>query len=322
MTPATGRRAVAARVLAERPWIALIVVLVLIALAAEVVTPGFLSLRQADSTLAYAAPLAFLAAGETVVMITGGIDLSAANTATAAGYLLAVEGRHGWLWSVAVALLTGLAVGAGNGIGIGVFKVQPLIMTLGVGSVITGLLTIVNQASIGGVVTVPGAIATLAAGRLGGFLPVSLLLWAPVAAVIILALRHTGFGRLLYGIGDNPTASRLAGVRHWQVTLGAYMLCSVFCAVGGILLAGLANAPDLGLADSYLLPAIAATVIGGTSVIGGFGGYGGTVIGALILTVLTSMLTLINATDAVRQLLYGFVILALAAVYVRLTQRQ
>lgn len=321
MTPATGRRAAAARVLAERPWITLIVVLVLLALAAEGITPGFLSLRQADSTLAYAAPLAFLAAGETIVMITGGIDLSAANTATAAGYLLAVEGHHGWLWSVAVALLTGLTVGAVNGVGIGVFKVQPLIMTLGVGSVITGLLTIVNQASIGGVVTVPAAIATLASAKLGGFLPVSLLLWAPVAAVIILGLRHTGLGRLLYGIGDNPTASRLAGVRHWQVTLGAYVLCSVLCAVGGMLLAGLTNAPDLGLADSYLLPAIAATVIGGTSVFGGFGGYAGTVISALILTVLTSMLTLINATDAVRQMLYGFVILALAAAYIRLTQR-
>jgi ribose transport system permease protein len=110
---------------------------------------------------------------------------------------------------------------------------------------------------------------------------------------------------------------RLAGTRSWQLLIAAYALCGMCAAIGGLLLVGLTNAADLGLATSYLLPSVAAVVIGGTSIFGGFGSYSGTIFGALILTVLDSFLTLINVAQSVRQILYGAIILGLAALYAR-----
>jgi ribose transport system permease protein len=146
---------------------------------------------------------------------------------------------------------------------------------------------------------------------------VNVLLWAPVAAVLILGLRYTGYGRMLYAVGDNAVASRLAGVRVWQVLLVAYMLCGLLAAMGGMLLLGFVGNPDLGLATPYLLPSVAAVVIGGTSILGGFGGYGGTIVGALILTVLTSLLNVLDASEWVKQVLYGGLIIAFTAIYAR-----
>ena len=131
-----------------------------------------------------------------------------------------------------------------------------------------------------------------------GFVPNSLILWIVVSVVLILVLRRSGYGRMLYAYGNNPPAMRLAGMRSWQLLLAHVRRSSACCAaIAGILLAGLINAADLGLADSLLLPSVAAAVIGGTSIFGGIGTYSGTIMGALILTVLDSLLTLLNADD-------------------------
>ena len=139
----------------------------------------------------------------------------------------------------------------------------------------------------------------------------------PVAALIILGLRYSGYGRALYAVGDNLVAARLAGIRVWQVLLLVYVLCGMLSALAGMLLLGFNNAPDLGLAAPFLLPSVAAVVIGGTSILGGYGGYAGTILGALILTILDSLLTILNATAAVKQMLYGGIILGLAWLYAR-----
>ena len=153
-----------------------------------------------------------------------------------------------------------------------------------------------------------------------GFIPYSLFLWAPMAAGIVFALRRTGFGRLLYAIGDNRDACELSGIRVWRVVLVTYLICGVFAAVAGLVIVGAVDAANLSLADIYLLPSIAAVIIGGTSIFGGRGGYAGTIIGALILTVLNSILTFLDVPEPVRQILYGAIILLLAAAYTRLTE--
>jgi ribose transport system permease protein len=114
---------------------------------------------------------------------------------------------------------------------------------------------------------------------------------------------------------------RMAGMRAWQLLLATYVLTGLLAAISGILLAGLINAADLGLADSLLLPSVAAAVIGGTSIFGGIGTYSGTIMGALILTVLDSFLTLLNADDAYRQIIYGLIILALVTLYAQVQRR-
>jgi ribose transport system permease protein len=120
-------------------------------------------------------------------------------------------------------------------------------------------------------------------------------------------------------VGDNPIAARLSGARVWQVHVALYVLSALLAAVAGLLIAGLTKTASLGLVESAVLPSVAAAVIGGTSIMGGRGGYSGTLLGALILTVLTTLLTVLSMPDAIRQVLFGAIIVLVAAAYTRVT---
>jgi ribose transport system permease protein len=305
------------RVFQQHSILVLLALLLALALLIEIIRPGAVNASWVSNILLFAAPLGILAAGQTLVVLTGGIDLSVANVATAAAYIMASQSPYGVARAIVLGLLVGLVVGLINGVGVSIFKVQPLIMTLAMGLVVTGSLNVYAQAFARSVPGVPEAIHFLGGGTVLGHVPVSLFLWALLAALLIIVLRSTGFGRLLFALGDNPEAVRLAGVRAWQVLLTNYAACGLLSAVAGLVLAGTVNAADLGLANVLLLPSVAAVVIGGTSIFGGSGSYSGTVVGALILTVLNSVLTLLDIPDAVKQILYGAIIVLLAAAYTR-----
>ena len=149
--------------------------------------------------------------------------------------------------------------------------------------------------------------------------PYSLLVFVPLAAFILLLLRRTGYGRLLYAIGDNPIASRLSGARSWQILIVLYIISAMLAAVAGFLYSGLTNVASVTLVDTAVLPSVAAAVIGGTSIMGGRGGYGATIVGALILAVVSSLLSSLGYPEAVRQILFGSIIVAVAAAYTRVT---
>jgi ribose transport system permease protein len=153
-----------------------------------------------------------------------------------------------------------------------------------------------------------------------GFLPNSLLVFVPLAVVILVALRSFGYGRLLFAVGDNEVASRLAGVRVGWVLLVLYVLSGLLAGLAGLIYAGVINSATGRLVDPYLLPSVAAAVIGGTSIFGGRGGYGGSIVGALILTVLVTLLNVLRAPEALQQVLFGAIILAVAAAYTRITE--
>ncbi len=308
------------RLLTERPILVLLFLLLLLIVATELSPDGDVNSGWARANVQAAAILAVLAAGQTLVMLTGGIDLSVANTMTAAAYVTAANGTGGEFRAVLLGLGVGLLVGLANGIGVAVFRVQPLIMTLGMGAVVVGVLTVYSQQGVSGTPLVPDVVRDVGSGSfLDGTIPYNLLLWAPLAALIIFGLRGSGFGRMLYAVGDNERACRLAGVRVWQVLLTVYVLCALLSAVAGLLLLGYTSAADLELGNNYLLPSVAAVVIGGTSIFGGVGGYSGTIVGALILTVLGSLLTLLDVDESIRQVLYGAIILLLAWAYTRVS---
>jgi ribose transport system permease protein len=152
-------------------------------------------------------------------------------------------------------------------------------------------------------------------------MPNALFLFVPFAVLIIWGLRRTGFGRLLYAMGANEKAARLSGVRSWQVLLALYTLSGLIAGITGLLYVGIIRAPSLSLANSLMLPSVAAAVIGGTSIFGGRGSYSGTIVGALILTVLGTLLTLLQIPEGARRMLFGAIILAVTAVYVRITDQ-
>jgi ribose transport system permease protein len=162
-------------------------------------------------------------------------------------------------------------------------------------------------------------VASLGAGTSFGFVPNSLFLFLPLAVLLVVALPRSSFGRLLYAVGDNEIAARLSGVRVWQVHVLLYVVAAVLAGIAGIVLSGVTAAASATLADRYLLPSVAAAVIGGTSIFGGRGGYSGTIVGALILTVLTTLLTVLDMPEPVRQILFGLIILAVATAYTRVT---
>jgi ribose transport system permease protein len=300
---------------------ALIVVLLGFIGCIEIAVPGIVTPIWISNIVLFAAPLGILAAGQTLVMLSGGIDLSVASVATASAYLMATHSYLGNTEAVLWGLAAGLAVGLINGVGVAILQVQPLVMTLGSGLMTEGTLIVYSQKILvlAQAPRVPSFIQALGSGKVLGLVPIDLLLWAPIAVVALVGLQRTGFGRLLYAVGDNREACQLSGVRIWQVLLADYVLCALLAATAGLVIVGGTNNADISLADVYLLPSIAAVIIGGTSIFGGRGGYAGSIIGVLILTVLNSLLTLLDAPEPVRQILYGAIILILAAGYTRLT---
>ena len=305
----------------ERPLIPLLVLLALLAVLFALLNPRANLEDWVAATIRASIPLAIIAAAQTITMLTGGIDLSVAATASMAGFVAAslYTPAGGPLPGVAVALLFAVVIGAINGIGVGVFKVHPLIMTLGMGLVILGATNAYQLATVRTSTGVPPELRSIGSQITLEVVPLSLLVFVPVAIVVLFMLRRTGFGRLLYAVGDNPIAARLSGVKSWQVLLLLYILAAVLAAIAGFLISGLNNVASVTLAAPYLLPSVAAAVIGGTSIFGGRGGYAGTILGALILTVVTSLLSSLGYPEAVRQILFGAIVILVAAGYARVT---
>jgi ribose transport system permease protein len=305
--------------LRTRTIVALILLLLVLVAGIQLARPGTVNAIWISNMMLFAAPLGIVAAGQTLVMLTGGIDLSVASVATASAYLMATHSGLGVAPAILYGLGVGFVIGLINGIGVALLRVQPLVMTLGTGLMTEGMLVVYSQKKMADAPRVPQFIEDLGAGKFLGGIPNDLIVWVPIAIILIFVLRRTGYGRLLYAIGDNTKACTLAGIRVWRILLLNYITCGLFAAVAGLIIVGGTDSAELRLAEVYLLPSVAAVIIGGTSIFGGRGGYSGTIVGALILTVLNSILTLLDVPESIRQILYGAIILLLAAAYTRLT---
>jgi ribose transport system permease protein len=310
-----------ARFLGQYPVVPLIALLAGLIGLLEFLQPGIFNERWIGNTIRFAIPLAMLAACQTLTMLTGGIDLSAAIVATVSAFVMAtLTPLVGAPLAILFALLPAILVGIVNGFGVGVCKVHPLIMTLGTGLIATGFLQVYQRFVIATGSDIPELFTWLGTGRTFG-MPNALFVFVPFAILVIWAQRGTGFGRLLYALGSNEKATRLSGVRSWQVQMGLYVLSGLIAGITGLIYLGVIRAPSLSLANSLMLPSVAAAVIGGTSIFGGRGSYSGTIVGALILTVLTTLLTLLQIPEGARRILFGAIILAVTALYVRITDQ-
>ena len=306
--------------LRDYPLVPLTILLVLLVVVVQLVQPGTVSANWAANNLRQAAVLAIIAGCQALTMLTGGIDLSVAYVASMSGFVTAtfVHQPGGWVLGIVVALAAAALAGLVSGIGVGVFRVHPLIMTLGMGLIVYGFSNVWQLRSLQTGAGVPSELHTLGAGMTADVIPNDLLVFVPVAVVLILLLRRSGYGRMLYAIGDNPVAARLSGVRSWQVIVVLYVISALLAAIAGLLQSGLSNTASVTLATPYLLPSIAAAVIGGVSIFGGRGGYSGTIVGALILTVLTGFLSIV-LPEPWRQIVFGSIVVLVAAAYTRVT---
>ncbi|WP_284272523.1 ABC transporter permease [Mesorhizobium huakuii] len=310
------------RFMADRPLVPLIILLVILVVILQILRPGIVNERWIANTIKFAIPLAILAGCQTMTMLTGGIDLSVGTVATMSAFIMATQiVNQDPSVAFLLAMMPAVLIGLVNGIGVGVFRVHPLIMTLGTSLIGTGCLQVYQRTVIASGAKIPDFLAWLGTGVTWGF-PNALLLFIPLAALIVFTLARTGFGRLLYAVGDNERATRLSGVQYWQVITALYVTSSLLAGITGLLYIGLIKAPSLSLAEPLVLPSVAAAVIGGTSIFGGRGGYTGTIVGALILTVLTTLLTILQMPEGARRILFGLIVLFVTAAYLRIVEER
>jgi ribose transport system permease protein len=256
--------------------------------------------------------LGIVAAGMMVVILLGHIDLSVPWTLAAAAMMATAAGGPA---ALPVGLGIGLAVGLLNGIGVAYLRVPSMIFTLGVNAVLRGLM-VMHTGGFAPQTHATELMTWLATGRVLG-LPMALLVWVLLSVGMVFLLRRTLFGRYVYAIGNREAAAYLSGVPTRAVLVGAFVLCSLCAALAGVLLAGYSTKAYQGMGDAYLLPAIAAVVIGGTHILGGRGRYAGTVVGTILITLLSSVLSVMQMPEAGRQVIYGLVIIAMLLAYAR-----
>ncbi|MEO8625809.1 MAG: ABC transporter permease [Candidatus Limnocylindrales bacterium] len=309
------------KLLRDQPLIPLSVLLAVLVLIVWAVSPSSRDAGWVGVIVRAAVPLAILAGCQTLTMLTGGIDLSVGFVASMAGFVTAtfINQPGGWPLGVVVALSAAVLVGLVNGISVGVFRVHPLIVTLGMGLVVLGFSNVWQLRMLQTGAGIPVELKTLGTGLWADIVPYSLIVFVPLALIIILGLRRSGYGRMLYALGDNPVAARLSGVRSWQVLLVLYVVSSVLAAIAGLIYAGLNQTASVKLSAGELLPSVAAAVIGGTSILGGRGTFTGTIMGALILTVLSALLTILLLPEPARQIVFGSIVVLVAAAYTRAT---
>lgn len=294
------------------------VILVVILLAAQLLSPGYLKPTHMAGILRLASFMGIAAIGQNLTILTGGIDLSIANTITFAN-VIAAQIMMGQDTNLALALaaviLMGMAVGLINGVGIHWLKIPPFIMTLGVGTVIQGVFLIYTKGAPKG--NAAPFLRAVCGQSFIGILSEIVVIWAVMAAVAIVMLKCTPYGRKIYSVGINEQASRFSGIRTGRVTFSVYLLSAVIAAMSGFFLVGYTGTSFLDVGTSYNTKTIAAVIIGGTAITGGKGGYAGTIAGAVIMTILDDFLTIVNIPEAGRQIMQGVIILLLVLVYSR-----
>ncbi len=285
----------------------------LLILAGSLLYPQILGLGYLTQQLQIAAFLGLLALGATIVILLGHIDLSVPWVLGGAAIIsTALVGSGSPILSmiaIPAALLFGALIGVVNGLGVAILRIPSMVWTLAVNSMLLGI-SVVLTGGFNPKGEASETMIALATNRIGG-VPLAFLVWMLVTAGIVLLLKQTSFGRYLASVGYNEKATFLSGVSTPSVIIAAFVIAGVCSAMGGVLLAGYANQAYQSMGDPFLLPTIAAVVIGGTSILGGRGSLAGTIGGVLFITLLNSILSVMQISDAWRNIIFGVIIITM-----------
>jgi ribose transport system permease protein len=294
--------------------------IIVMLLAGSLYSSNFLSANYLLQQLQVAAFLGIIASGLMIVILLGHIDLSVPWLVTVGGMMSTAAagwwGETGAALAVPIGVLCGLAFGLFNGLGVAFLRIPSMIFTLGVNAVAQGLMVL----HTGGFA--PQDHATdlmhwLATQRSLLGIPNALFVWLAVGVAVVFTLRRTPFGRYIYAIGNQEGATYLSGVDTRAVLIACFGISGACSALAGVLLAGYSTKAYQAMGDPYLLPAIAAVVLGGTYILGGRGTYLGTIAGVILISLLQSILSVMQMPEAGRQVIYGVVIVVMLLVYGR-----
>ena len=322
MTDATARRAAPHK---SRRWLSRDHVSVLLIglgcvallLGGSLLYPGFLKPSYILQQLQIAAFLGIIATGAMLVILLGEIDLSVpwTITGTAIVVISATGSSNPVIASLAIplGLCFGMVIGLLNAIGVAIFRVPAMVWTLAVNAMLLGATVFYtgNSRPNG---EVPWLATQAAIGRTFG-IPNAFFVWLGVAVITVWVLRRTVYGNYLYALGNSRRAVFLAGARVRLVTVATFVLAGAFSSFGAILLLGYTNQAYQGMGDPYLMPVISAVVVGGTSIQGGRGNYIGTFAGAIFITLLSSILSVMQMPAAAREMIFGAIILVMLLIH-------
>ncbi len=311
--------------LAISPPVAAVLLAITLFLLSGLLPNGFgsnpdVAIPQAVNILRLSVFLGVIAAGQTLVIISGGegIDLSsgAIVTLTAIITYSIVKGQNeNVLPALLAVLIVGAAIGLINGIGVIFLRISPLVMTLGMSGVVTGLILVVTQGNVSG--SIAPIMTQLIARPVFLGIPGAIVIWIIFGVLMWLLLERTTFGKQLFAIGTNRTTARLSGVNVTGMVLGTYALAGLLAGLGGFLVVGNTGVVHIRIGDPFLFPSIAAVAVGGTLLSGGKGSYWGTMAGALVLTLITSLLTTMQMPESVRRMVLGATLLVMISIYGR-----
>src|ERR671914_818737 len=298
------------------------IILFLLVVAFTIVTPDFLTVNNLINILRQYSVLMILAVGQTLVIVSRGIDLSVASNAALSGSVMGVAYAY-WAWpepaSLLVGLAAGVAVGAFNGFVITRLDVPDFIATLGTFVAVRGIALLVTdglpvpdfERAVEGR-TLPGTISTLGVDSVLG-MPLIAIVAAVCALVGGFILSRTRLGREAYAIGGNTEAARVSGIRVERSKIWIYVIAGLFAAVAGFMLTGRQGSANALMGEGMELQAIAAVVIGGTNLFGGEGTVSGTVIGVLIIGVLSNGLSILGISEFWQRVVNGLIIVLVVA---------
>jgi len=280
---------------------------------------NFLSPEYLLQQLKVASFLGIIATGMMLVILLGQIDLSLPWVVTVGAMMssaVAGFGYTGAVLSIPFGILCGVVIGLVNGFGVAYLRIPSMIITLATNAVAQGLM-VVYTGGFSPQDSASPAMRYLATGYIIPAIPNSVLCWIVVGSAAIFLMTRTSFGRSIYGIGNRERAAYLSGINTRRVVMTVFGISGGLAAFGGVLLAGYASKAAQSMGDAYLLPAIAAVVLGGTSILGGRGSYLGTVAGVLLITLLQSILSVMQMPEFGRQVIYGLVIIMMLLLYGR-----
>lgn len=289
--------------------------------AFSIYTPGFASIAHIRTIFTESALIGIVAIGQTLVIMTGGIDLSVAWMMTTAAYMVTnfINSNNASLvWAIPFMLVAVLGLGAINGFCIAYLRVPAIVMTLGMNIILQGALVAVTQGRPG-----QGASSFLIALGQNSFLgiPFLVIIWCVLTVVIMLMLFKMKFGRKLFAVGNNAVVADYSGIRVKHTIVWAYAISGLTAGLAGMLMAGKVGSYYLAMGDIYQFQSIAAVAIGGTSLLGGNGNYLGTVAGSLTITILLGILVALNLPFGVQKMAYGLIVLISVVVSVTRSNR-
>ncbi|EOS68900.1 hypothetical protein C818_02776 [Lachnospiraceae bacterium MD308] len=280
----------------------------------------FLRPANVANILITASLLGFVASGQTLVVLSGndGLDLSVGGVMSLGAVVayIIMDGSDGKLLKAFfIVLFVGAVVGLFNAVGVVFAEIPALVMTLAVSNALTSVQQLITGGNPTGAPS-PAA-SRIATSKVAAFLPWLTVIWIALTFAMYLLLTRSTYGKRLYAVGSNERAAVLSGIQSGRIRIYTYMICGVLSAFAGFWLCAYNEVIYVNAGASYVMPSVAAVVIGGTSIAGGRGSYMGTAAGTVILTVISSLLVMMDTNEAGKYMMNGVILLVLLVIYTR-----